>query len=173
GVLIRLEDAERISFGIEKVALPADAGHREFRKRYRATPFQNGLGNHVVVNYLKRTDIGICTAVWRRWRRRPFEETAATAVARVDAPVFDGRAVCLCELPAEDAGVKASGALRLLRLDFKVDHPHGCDAPSHPGCTAMIPHNRICSASKSRSSPSANPIGLLGRQRSGAPSPSI
>src|ERR1051326_2429309 len=83
---VDLKDAERVAFGIDEVALPASAGHSEFRQSHDASHLLYFLRNGVEALHFKRAYESIGTGLRRRARGRRRAQ-GAPAPPRVARPL--------------------------------------------------------------------------------------
>jgi len=100
GVGVNLEDAERVSFRIDEVSLPASIGNREFWQGDNAAKLLDDSSGCVEVLDFKRADKRIRAAL-RWWRLRRTLQQSTTRTAGLDCPVRDRKPLYLTEFPAE------------------------------------------------------------------------
>src|SRR6185312_1907207 len=119
GRCIRLENAERVSFGVDEISLPADTRDGKLWHRDLAAEARH-LRRHVVKT---RNFHGAHKGIGPMLRRRRLGWALQQPAARsgsFNAPVLDREAFNFVELPAKDLSIEAHRAVRVVSLDFEI-----------------------------------------------------
>ncbi len=119
-VRVDLKNTECIALGINKVSLPARAGHGKFWKGHHPTLFSDHFRRGIEILDFEGTHEGIRAALgWRRLRRSLQHATPRSS--GFDAPIGTRSAFNLSDFPVERLGVETNRAGRIVRLYFEVD----------------------------------------------------
>ncbi len=124
---IDLENAERVSFWIHEVSLPAGVRDGELGQSHDAAQIEYGFCGCVEVIHLRRTYKCVCAGLrWRCWRGT-FEQTS-TRSASFNRPVRNRKPRNLGEFPAENLRIEVDCASGIVSLNFEihVTFAHAC-----------------------------------------------